>query len=259
MCSTVGGKPYLVQLNAYQQGVSRYGAHPAKDEFTITSQETGDKALCGGDSGSPWYANVSGVEKIVAVTVGASGCKGPGSGKNGTLGTVIYPYLYLLENHWSEYLKDLPDLQKNNPGIDLSLPLIQRSGGCDAYVNAVLQISKDNVWTDFLKAQGWQKAVGCPATNPYQPWVRANIPTGTIIRWHIFATGQWDFYTDPISYVNPLDKLPKVDPAPTATASASPQKSAKPVSVSIICTKGKSSKTISGLNPKCPSGYKLKK
>jgi len=93
------GKPYLVNLKAYTNGSSRFAPHPALEASTVGSEETGDKALCGGDSGSPWYATIDGVEKLVAVTVGASGCRGPDSGRNGTFGTVIHPYLYLIKSH----------------------------------------------------------------------------------------------------------------------------------------------------------------
>ena len=97
--NVLDGKPYLIKLKSFINGSSRYAPHPALEANTIGSEETGDKALCGADSGSPWYATIDGVEKLVAVTVGASGCRGPDSGRNGALGTVIYPYLYLITNH----------------------------------------------------------------------------------------------------------------------------------------------------------------
>lgn len=91
------GKPYSVELTANPLGSSRYANNPALDSHTITSDETGQKAICGGDSGSPWYAMVDGVEKLVAVTVGGSGCNG-GSGTNGALGTVAAQYISLFNN-----------------------------------------------------------------------------------------------------------------------------------------------------------------
>jgi hypothetical protein len=38
-----------------------------------------------------------------------------------------------------------------------------------------------------------------------------------------------------------------IDPTPIATKKT------------IVCTKGKTNKKVSGANPKCPKGYKLKK
>jgi len=45
-------------------------------------------------------------------------------------------------------------------------------------------------------------------------------------------------------------------PSPTASPTASPK---SPTKNRIICAKGKTSKKVSGDNPKCPKGYKLKK
>jgi secreted trypsin-like serine protease len=102
----LNGKPYLVKLNSFTNGSERYSYNPALESNTLASEETGYQALCGGDSGSPWYATINGIEKIVAITVGGSGCTGPNSGSNGTFGTAIYPYMYLVENHFEQYLKD---------------------------------------------------------------------------------------------------------------------------------------------------------
>jgi secreted trypsin-like serine protease len=102
--NSVDGKPYRVDLLSNQKGSGRYGDKYGTDWKTISSDETGFKALCPGDSGSPWYSNINGIEKIVAVTVGASGCGG--SGRNGTIGTVIAPYLSLLDSEWNLFVKE---------------------------------------------------------------------------------------------------------------------------------------------------------
>ena len=67
--------------------------------------------------------------------------------------------------------------------------------GCHAKVSAFLQKKDGGTWKDVIAAQGWQAVASCPATNPYAPWAMANISIGTIIRWHIYASGAWDFYT----------------------------------------------------------------
>ena len=54
------GRPYLIYLRAFTAAASRSPNHPALESNTIASEETGDKALCPGDSGSPWYAGVDG-------------------------------------------------------------------------------------------------------------------------------------------------------------------------------------------------------
>jgi hypothetical protein len=48
-------------------------------------------------------------------------------------------------------------------------------------------------------------------------------------------------------------------PAPTATPSPSASaKPATPKKISITCVKGKTSKKVTAVNPKCPTGYKKK-
>lgn len=106
------GKPYLINLKSFAKGSTYYPFNPALETNTVASEETGDKALCGGDSGSPWYATIDGVEKLVAVTVGASGCRGPDSGSNGTFGTAIYPYLYLLTSNLERSKADQAAIEK---------------------------------------------------------------------------------------------------------------------------------------------------
>jgi secreted trypsin-like serine protease len=89
------GKPYSISLTAHPLGSTRYSNNPALESHTITSNETGQKAICGGDSGSPWYSDIAGTRKLIAVTVGGSGCGG--SGVNGALGTVASQYSELYE------------------------------------------------------------------------------------------------------------------------------------------------------------------
>ena len=61
----------------------------------------------------------------------------------------------------------------------------------------------------------------------------------------------------PAAVVTPA---PVVTPEPTPTPIPTPTTVVKkPVSKTIVCVKGKSTKTVKGTNPKCPRGYSLKK
>jgi hypothetical protein len=220
---TQDGRPYSTKLDALLTGVS--GNHPAKESHTIRSQEIGTQALCPGDSGGPWYANVGGVEKIVAVLVGASGCRG--NGLDYALGTVISPYMQLLDKYLETFLI--------NPPITLK---IKESIGCYYKVEATLQIFKDDQWQDIAPADGWEKSSKCHESVSFQPYVNTNstvVPNGSQIRWNIYSGGKYSIYTQP--EVVGVNKAVK----------------------NISCKKGKSIKNISGTNPKCPKGFNIVK
>jgi hypothetical protein len=60
-------------------------------------------------------------------------------------------------------------------------------------------------------------------------------------------------YTQNIEILS--DNLPSLIPAPVPVVSAIPL----PTKKTIICVKGNKSKKVSGTNPKCPKGYKVKR
>ena len=70
-----------------------------------------------------------------------------------------------------------------------------QSEGCHAKVSATLQIKEANAWKDVIAAQGWETVSTCPTGNPYQPWAMANLAIGSLIRWHVYAPGSWDWYS----------------------------------------------------------------
>ena len=71
-----------------------------------------------------------------------------------------------------------------------------QAAGCHAKVSAVLQILNGSEWKDLKEADGWAAISTCPSTNLYQPYVTTTLSAGTFIRWHIFAPGQWEWYSD---------------------------------------------------------------
>jgi hypothetical protein len=98
------GKPKKVELKIRERRYWYEIDHIIPEDYSMITNETGIGALCGGDSGGPWYAEVDNQLLIVANTVGASGCHGPGSGTGGTFGTLIYNYETLLQSKWEAFL-----------------------------------------------------------------------------------------------------------------------------------------------------------
>ena len=67
-------------------------------------------------------------------------------------------------------------------------------------------------------------------------------------------------YSSPTIKVKLEQDAPAPTPTPTASATPTPSASAKPVAkaVTITCIKGKTSKKVTAVKPKCPAGYKKK-
>jgi len=67
-------------------------------------------------------------------------------------------------------------------------------------------------------------------------------------------------YSSPTIKVKLEQDAPAPTPTPTPTATPTPSASAKPVAkaVTITCIKGKTSKKVTAVKPKCPAGYKKK-
>lgn len=280
----VDQKPYKLSLRVL----------PNSDPYldagkTIFTQEDG-RALCPGDSGGPWYADFNGVTKIVAVTVAAGGCRGNLDPRGATLGTLIHPYLDFMKAEWEKFLLEESSLKtareqaaaaKIKAEEDLKRIIdtakkdgtyIQDSSGCHSRgVQAILQIKSASGWTDFKAINGWADNPGCPSTHPVQPWNIIEREPLLELRWRIWSPGSWEAFTRPflhypIAYVSPTP-TPSASPFLTASPSPSPSKTPSQISSSplakpratITCIKGKTTKKIIGVNPKCPNGYRIQK
>ena len=280
----VDQKPYKLSLRVL----------PNSDPYldagkTIFTQEDG-RALCPGDSGGPWYADFNGVTKIVAVTVAAGGCRGNLDPRGATLGTLIHPYLDFMKAEWEKFLledsslktareqaaaakiKAEEDLKRIIDTAKKDGTYIQDSSGCHSRgVQAILQIKSASGWTDFKAINGWADNPGCPSTHPVQPWNIIEREPLLELRWRIWSPGSWEAFTRPflhypIAYVSPTP-TPSASPFLTASPSPSPSKTPSQISSSpsakpratITCIKGKTTKKIIGVNPKCPSGYRIRK
>ena len=59
--------------------------------------------------------------------------------------------------------------------------------------------------------------------------------------------------------LQPVEEMPAPKPAPSMAPTAAPMQKPATISKTISCIKGKTIKKVSGTNPKCPIGYKVKK
>ena len=155
--SLTDGKPYSVKLKVRARTYQYELTSKVEEAKSIITDETGEKALCAGDSGGPWYTEIAGQTKLVAVTVGASGCNGIGSGRGGTFGTLIWPFLEYLNTKWKEFLQEENELKAAIDKKRLELATKRErakiegtylvSPGCHANgINAEIQIYQNETW-----------------------------------------------------------------------------------------------------------------
>lgn len=232
--------------------------HLEQSKIMYTKEWPG--ALCPGDSGGPWYIEVNGVLKIAAVLVAASGCRGNLPYDGGALGTRIYPYMEMAESKWKEFISEeknvlaVKEEEAKNLEATRKLAIADGNyvtpGGCHAPgIQAEVQsLSKDGTWQFHTPTRGWMPSSStCPPTHSVQPWAVISAETGTKLRWRFFAS-TFEVFGEVFSWSNPLIKGTSDGPAKTT-----------PKLRTIVCTKGKQLKKISGVNLKCPTGWKLRK
>lgn len=268
------GKPKKVDLKIRPRERS-YENHPLVPEnYSIITDETGDSALCGGDSGGPWYAQLDGKLLIVANTVGASGCGGPGSGTGGTFGTLVHQYESLLWEKWSYFLANESEIQdwkpkaKKEREVDLKKQeeRIKESKRLGQYyqeltschskgIQAYLQSNLSGNWKDVAAVEDWF-AIN---NSCYQPWTIYKASKGEMLRWRLAVPNRWEVFTDPIPEMTSEREATVAQEEskakPEAEAKSKVEASKK---LSISCIKGKTIKKVTAVNPQCPKGYKKK-
>lgn len=217
----------------------------------LMAQE-GPSALCPGDSGGPWYIDVGGSLKLAAVTVAAGGCRSAPPYNSMALATRIHAYLDLLDREWARFLLDEARLQEQERLRATALERARSSGtfaspgGCHARgIGVEVQIRRvDGVWERLTGISGWlPSGAGCSSSHPVVPWAVIDAAAGSWLRWRYWSSS-WETFSPTFQWILP----------PTKPTSAVGERSGK--KVTIVCTKGKVTKRVTGIAPKCPSGYK---
>ena len=93
----IDGKPYKIPGTAVNN-IVRIGYADKKTNKIIETLQSKTQSLCPGDSGSPVYVNINGVEKNLAVQFAGSGlCVNEAPGQvPSSISTLVYPYVDLL-------------------------------------------------------------------------------------------------------------------------------------------------------------------
>jgi hypothetical protein len=242
------GKPYKTTLKA--QSFGRQSPHPASESKTIIATSIGKSGTCNGDSGAPWYATIDGVLKLVAVHSASNGKK-CGEGTI-SFGTLIYPYLSVLDSKWSEFkvesenrkslqitkVDELNQLVRDE--LRKGKVIVRAGGSCIAYgvdtPEVRMQISSDGAqWKDVGTALGVNQDPGCikklGTTHPFSYWGLADKK--------IAKPGMYTRWITEDGFISAFYIIPE-----------------NPKRVSINCSDGSITKKQSGVKPKCPTGFK---
>lgn len=264
--TTQSHSPWTTQMPL----VDRSDVHLDKSKVLYTRE--GPTAMCPGDSGGPLYINVGGVQKIAGVLVAASGCRGNPPYNGGTLGTRVAPYMEMADAAWKTFVanEQTPTGAAQSSEAALESKRIQAiidgtylaSGNCNAKgIYAELQAENSTgAWELITPAIGWiPSPAGCPSTHPLQPWTIVKPGNYTVMRWR-YWTSSWSVYGDTFKWNGKSEPSIRPTSVIMGPKTESKEVSTKAVKkVTITCSKGVLSKKISGVSPKCPTGWKLKK
>ncbi len=101
------------------------------------------------------------------------------------------PYINYLSTH-----SPTASAASTEPGTKVFL-----TEGCHGMVDATLQKQAGSTWVDVAAAKGWDIApTSACLEGTYRPWTIAEIPKGTVLRWYVYSTGRFDWYSPSITY-----------------------------------------------------------
>jgi len=285
------GSPYRVDGI---KGTSRTYPHfLIKERFLVVDYPTGT-SLCPGDSGSPLLMQ-KGDEVLYLGTIFAGGgwldVTGNLNARGGEASvTVFWPFQGKLDIELDKFLKSEKaeservakelEAKQNAEKILLrerEVAIIENTfyldnSGCHSIgINAELQIMNDGVWRPLVQAKGWDAVANCPSTHPVRPWTIAEIEQTSKLRWRYWVVGQFDVFGSEFQSQLTAKAAAELKAKQEAEAKAAAElkakqeaeaaalaAAAKSKKTAITCVKGKLTKKVTGISPKCPAGYKKK-
>ena len=279
------GKPYLVE------GIVGNQIHPdhipVRDRHLNVMYPFG-KSIGPGDSGSPLMMN-KGNEVLYLGTIYAGGgwadiAKGNTSVRGAASVTVLWPFIENLDQQWSKFLAEEVELRKleaaekklqeeaaqklikdRSDAVQNNIFYKDETACHSIGINAELQGLLDGKWVSVAETKGWDKAANCSVTHPVQPWTFATLKEGLELRWRFWVVNQFEVYGPQFRAAPTTEakaaaerKAKEEADAKAAAEKAIRDKAAATKKVTITCTKGKLTKKVTAVKPKCPTGYKKK-
>ena len=168
-------------------------------------------------------------------------------------------------------INELKTKQNTDAILDLLPKYLDASCHAGSQLNATLQKFDGANWVDVAEARGWESTPQCSSfpLHQFQPWTNADIAQGTQLRWHV-TNGNWDWYssiryalvtsTETLKAIANLKAKHAYEALSPADKAAADKAAAKKTlqKTTIACTKGKLTKKVKAIKPKCPTHYKKK-
>jgi hypothetical protein len=278
------GKPYLVE------GIVGNQEHP--DHIPLRERHLNvnypfGKSIAPGDSGSPLMMK-KGDEVLYLGTIYAGGgwndlAKGNTSVRGVASVTVLWPFVKSLDEQWSIFITEEAELRRlevaekkvieeaaqkllrDRENAVKNQTYYQDESGCHSSgINAELQGLFDGKWKVVAETKGWDKVSTCPTTHPVQPWTFVELKEGVELRWRFWVPSQFDVYgpefrakpsTEAKAAADKIIEDARLEAARIIAVAKAPASK----KITITCVKGKTTKKVTAVKPKCPSEYKVKK
>jgi hypothetical protein len=251
------GKPYKT-VGSTGTSIINYDI-PFQNRF-LEVNYVANKAICPGDSGGPLLFLRDGQLVYVGDVYAGWGWHEAAAGTLNRLGiahvTVFWPYEDFYKKELAEFLANENTYRFAKSNLEIKRSIAEKRGiyytdlsACyPGTTTAELQEFRDGAWTKVADPLDWEPKTRCFLQGYGNPWTIYEASEGAILRWMYYYQGNW---IESNSTYIAKKLIPLTDALPSLPLNTVGKRK-------ILCVKGKTTKTISGINPVCPKGFKKK-
>jgi hypothetical protein len=251
------GKPYKTEGSTGTNAVNP--RIPIPERF-LEVNYVANKSACPGDSGSPILFSKNGIPTYVGVLFAGSGSAEAAAG---TLNrpalasiTIFWPYEEFYKKELAEFLLNENIYRFAKSTLEIKRSIAEKRGSYYTDLSACypggtkaeLQEFRDGAWTKAADALDWEPKTRCFLPGYGNPWTIYEATEGAALRWMYYYQGNWIASNN--TYIG-KKLIPQTDTLLSLPVNTVGKRK-------ILCVKGKTTKTISGINLVCPKGFKKK-